>query len=202
MLLTGGSGMDIIFYGVMRTLLKGSAIGDFFGEWGREAGMYVLLGDSVLVLFAVLVAALVDRANARGQAYITLLGLFALCVAVHLNAPRRKRAHPVGFESEYRTATIHDVGWGSVRSEERLHELSGVGTQTPRTQLIRHLVLRSRIECRFVGFDKRLVLLGRDAGQDGCSDRVGHPRAALEERDWIERVHFIVLFEKISSVNP
>ena len=69
--------------------LKGSAIGDFFGEWGREAGMYVLLGDSVLVLFAVLVAALVDRANARGQAYITLLGLFALCVAVHLNAPRR-----------------------------------------------------------------------------------------------------------------
>jgi hypothetical protein len=85
---------DIVFYGIMRTVLKGSAIGDFFGEWGREAGGYALLGDSVLVLVAVLVAALVDRANERGQAYIALLGLFALCIAVHLNAPR---ALPTGM---------------------------------------------------------------------------------------------------------
>ena len=56
---------DVVFYGLTRTVLKGTAIGDFFGEWGRAAGAYALVGDSVLVLVAVLVAALSVVAGAE-----------------------------------------------------------------------------------------------------------------------------------------
>ena len=78
---------DMLFYLLMR-VGRSTAVGGFFTEWGKLAGVFGLVGDAALVLLAVLIASVIELSDATAQAYLALFALFAVCIVVHLNAPR------------------------------------------------------------------------------------------------------------------
>lgn len=80
---------DLLFYLFFRNTPKdGNQMLRFFTDWAKSAGPYAVVGDSALVLVAVLVAALVQLAPPNVQVYLLLLLVYLCPFFAHSESPR------------------------------------------------------------------------------------------------------------------
>ena len=80
---------DLLFAGLFVAVPRGrNVVFDLFKDYAREAQLGALLGDSFLVVVAVVYAAALTRASERHVVYVLLVQLYLVPYLVHARRPR------------------------------------------------------------------------------------------------------------------